>query len=99
MTQPPASTDAWTVPELGPALGRLAGPPAIPPDPGPLGVVLEDIRIDLVSGIFDMAGAARSFMAAGDRHGAIASLGRVAWLDRWERAVASAARVGYRMAR
>jgi hypothetical protein len=54
-------------------------------------VVLEDIRIDLVSGIFDMAGASRSFMGAGDRHGAIASLGRVAWLDRWERAVASAA--------
>ena len=54
-------------------------------------MVLEDIRIDLVSGIFDMAGASRSFMGAGDRHGAIASLGRVAWLDRWERAVASAA--------
>jgi hypothetical protein len=53
--------------------------------------MLEDIRIDLVSGIFDMAGAARSFMEAGDRHGAVASLGRVAWLDRWERAVAGAA--------
>jgi hypothetical protein len=44
-----------------------------------------------VSGIFDMAGAARSFMEAGDREGAISSLGRVAWLDRWERAVARAA--------
>ncbi|MFL5546948.1 MAG: hypothetical protein ACJ8AQ_05260, partial [Gemmatimonadales bacterium] len=35
--------------------------------------------------------AARSFMAAGDRQGAIASLGRVGWLDRWERAVAASA--------
>jgi hypothetical protein len=91
VTQSTASDGAWTVPELGPALGRLADPPSIPTDPGSLGVVLEDIRIDLVSGIFDMAGAARSFMEAGDRHGAIASLGRVAWLDRWERAVAGAA--------
>jgi hypothetical protein len=91
VTQPSISTDPWTVPELGPSLGRLAEPPALPPDPGVLGVILEDIRLELVSGIFDMAGAARSFMAAGDRQGAIASLGRVAWLDRWERAVAGSA--------
>ena len=91
VTQPPISAESWTVPELGPSLGRLADPPIIPTDRGALGVQLEDIRIDLVSGLFDMAGAARSFMAAGDRQGAIASLGRVAWLDRWERAVAAAA--------
>jgi len=53
--------------------------------------VLEDIRLDLVTGLFDVAGAARSFMAAGDREGAIASLGRVAWLELWERSVAAAA--------
>ena len=91
MTHHHSSTEPWTVPELGPALGRLADPPAIPADPGVLGVVLEDIRLELVSGIFDTAGAARSFMEAGDRPGAIASLGRVAWLDRWERAVAACA--------
>jgi len=79
------------VPELGPSLGRLSDPPIIPSDRGALGIQLEDIRLDLVSGLFDMAGAARSFMAAGDRQGAISSLGRVAWLDRWERAVATAA--------
>lgn len=91
VTQPPTSADSWSVPELGPSLGRLSDPPIIPTDRGALGVQLEDIRLDLVSGLFDMAGAARSFMAAGDRQGAIASLGRVAWLERWERAVASAA--------
>jgi hypothetical protein len=92
VSHPPVSTEAWTVPELGPALGRLADPPSLVSDTGALGITLEDIRLNLVSGIFDTAGAARSFMAAGDRAGAIASLGRVAWLDRWERAVAAAAR-------
>jgi hypothetical protein len=53
--------------------------------------VLEDIRVDLVTRLFDIAGAARSFMSAGDRESAIASLGRVAWLELWERAVAASA--------
>jgi hypothetical protein len=79
------------VPELGPSLGRLSDPPAAPTDRSSLDIVLDDIRLDLVTGIFDRAGAARSFAAAGDRHSAVASLGRVAWLDLWERAVAAAA--------
>jgi hypothetical protein len=91
VTRPPASAETWVVPELGPSLGRLSDPPSTPDHSGALGVVLEDIRLELVSGIFDMAGAARSFMAAGDHQGAIASLGRVGWLDRWERAVAASA--------
>jgi len=91
VSNPPVSAEAWSVPELGPSLGHLADPAAGPAFPGTTDVMLEDIRLNLVSGIFDMAGAARSFMAAGDRQGAIASLGRVAWLDRWERAVAWAA--------
>lgn len=85
------SAEAWTVPELGPSLGRLSDPPYVPPHPGALGLVLEDIRLDLVTRLFDIAGAAREFMTAGDRESAIASLGRVAWLDLWERAVAAAA--------
>ena len=89
VTQTP--TESWTVPELGPSLGRLSDPPALPTRPGALGIVLEDIRLDLVTRIFDVAGAARSFLAAGDREGAISSLGRVAWLELWERAVAAAA--------
>ncbi len=80
------------VPELGPSLGRLSDPAGSLPDRGALGVVLEDIRLNLVTRLFDVAGAARSFAAAGDRQGAIASLGRVAWLELWERAVAAAAR-------
>lgn len=86
------STESWMVPELGPSLGRLGDPPGSLPDHGVLDVVLEDIRLDLVTRLFDVAGAARSFAAAGDRQGAVASLGRVAWLELWERAVAAAAR-------
>lgn len=88
---PPTSADAWLVPELGPSLGRLVDPPLIRADRGSLDLVLDDIRLDLVTGIFELAGAARSFAASGDRQGAIASLSRVAWLDLWERAVVAAA--------
>jgi hypothetical protein len=87
----PISSSSWVVPELGPSLGRLTDPPSpLSPRDSPA-IVLDDIRLELVTGIFDIAGAARSFMAAGDRESAIASLGRVAWLELWERAVASAA--------
>jgi hypothetical protein len=87
-------TDTWTVPELGPLLGGLTDPPASGP-PSPLGLSYDDIRLDLVSGIFDLAGAAREFAAAGDRDSAMASLGRVAWTGLWERAVgAVATRIG-----
>ena len=53
MTAPP---DA--IPELGPSLGRLVDPPA--GVPGALRVPLDDIRIDLVTGVFDLAGAGQS---------------------------------------
>jgi hypothetical protein len=88
---PPTSADTWLVPELGPSLGRLGDPPLIRGDRGSLDVVFDDIRLELVTRIFELAGAARSFAASGDRQGAIASLSRVAWLDLWERAVAAAA--------
>lgn len=82
------------VPQLGPSLGRLTDPPA-PGPRTPLGLSYDDIRLDLVTGIFDLAGAARGFAASGDSAGAMASLGRVAWLGLWERAVvAAAARLG-----
>jgi hypothetical protein len=54
-------------------------------------VALDDIRLDLVTGVFDLVGVGRSFLAAGDRDGAVASLNRAAWLGLWERAVAAAA--------
>jgi hypothetical protein len=81
--------ERWEVPELGPSLGRLTDP--LEPAAGPLGVRLDDIRLKLVTAVFELAGAARSFAAAGDPAGATASLNRVAWLGVWEQAVAAAA--------
>ena len=89
MTVAPASDSTWLVPELGPSLGRLVDPPPTPA--GALLVPLDDIRLALVSGVFDLAAAGRSFAASGDPQGAVASLGRVAWLHLWEKAVATAA--------
>ncbi len=87
-------TDTWVVPELGPLLGGLTDPPS-PAPRSPLGLTYDDLRLDLVTGIFDLAGAAREFAAAGDRDGAMASLGRVGWTGLWERAVgAAASRIG-----
>jgi hypothetical protein len=83
----------WTVPELGPSLGRLVDPPWLSPAASPAAwpVPLDDIRLQLVTGLFELAGAARAFGASGDREGATASLGRVAWLGCWEKAVAATA--------
>jgi hypothetical protein len=92
VTTQSSATEQWIVPELGPSLGRLTDPPEIAPDRGMLEIGFEDIRLDLATRIFDVAGAARSFAATGDRQGAIASLGRVVWIDLWERSVAAAAR-------
>ncbi len=90
MTPRADAADAWEVPELGPSLGRLSDPPGLGPR-GALGAGLDDIRLGLVTGIFELAGASRSFAGAGDPDGAMASLSRVVWLDLWEQAVASAA--------
>jgi hypothetical protein len=48
------------VPELGPSLGRLIDPPGSSVERGSLDLNLDDIRLDLVTSIFDVAGAARS---------------------------------------
>lgn len=78
------------VPELGPSLGRLGDLPAEGLE-GPLGARLDDIRLRLVTEVFELAGAGRSLAAAGDSAGAMASLNRVALLELWEKAVAGAA--------
>jgi hypothetical protein len=78
---------AAAVPELGPLLGRLA-------EAGGArnGVVpLDDIRLQLVTDLFELAGAARSFADAGDLSSAAQSLNRHGWLAAWERAVDAAA--------
>ena len=83
------------VPELGPLLGRLS----VPRGPASGIVPLDDIRLKLVSELFDLAGAAREFAAEGDIPGAVQSLNRQGWLAAWERAVeAAAARVSGRIA-
>ncbi len=82
--------DTLDVPQLGPSLGRLTDPPPHA-GTGALGARLDDIRLRLVTGIFELAGAGRSFAAAGDPDGAIASLNRVAWLALWEKAVGASA--------
>jgi hypothetical protein len=88
---PPGDSGAtWEVPQLGPSLGRLTDPPSNDRT-GVLGVALDDIRLGLVTGVFDLAGAGRSFITAGDRVDAVASLNRAAWLNLWERALAAAA--------
>jgi hypothetical protein len=90
MAQTGAPRETWEVPELGPSLGHLGDPPPDAPG-GPLGVRLDDIRLRLVTEVFELAGAGRAFAAAGDPDGAISSLNRVAWLALWEKAVAASA--------
>lgn len=82
------------VPELGPLLGRLADPAG-----ARSGVVpLDDIRLTLVSELFELAGAARAFADAGDLAAAAQSLNRHGWLAAWDRAVdAASARVAGRI--
>jgi len=77
------------LPELGPLLGTLvASPVELPAGRAPL----EEARLELLSQLFDKAGAARALLAKGDASAARAALGRAAWLEAWERAVALAAR-------
>ena len=66
------------MPELGPSLGRLTDPaqPAV----GPLGVRLDDIRLTLVTGIFELAGAGSGGDTAGD--GPDDALREIDWMHR-----------------
>jgi hypothetical protein len=57
----------------------------------PHAVPLDDIRLHLVTAVFELAGAARSFAGAGDPQGAMGSLSRIAWLGLWEKAVSVSA--------
>lgn len=74
-----------TIPELGPALGRLVVP-ALPGAPTPV-VPVEDIRLRLVSQIFELAGDARRWLREGDRVLAIATINREAWEGCWNTAL------------
>ena len=75
------------IPELGPSLGRLVAPPPPPPGTPPSWIAVEDIRIALVTQLFDLAGDARRWAAGGDQELALATLNREAWEGAWKRAV------------
>ncbi len=84
-----AGRGALQVPELGPALGRLVAPP-----PGPAAahwIPLDDIRLALVTQVFELAGDARRWAREGDRELALATLDREAWTTAWRVAVGSVA--------
>ena len=78
-----------TLPELGPLLGTLVASPVELPAGR---AVLEEARIELLSKLFDRAGAARAALTRGDEAAARKALGPGSWLEVWERAVALAAR-------
>jgi hypothetical protein len=78
------------VPELGPSLGRL-----IVPAPGAITpahwIGLDDIRVALVSQLFELAGDARRWARESDRELALATLNGAAWDTAWGTAVESVA--------
>lgn len=78
------------IPELGPALGRLVAPlPASVPSLSP--VPLDDIRIALVTQVFELAGDARRWAREGDRELALATLNRAALETAWQVALGAVA--------
>lgn len=87
------STPALPIPELGPSLGKLCDVPRTPePGAGASRISLDDVRLNLVAAIFELAAAGRAFAASGDREDAVASLSRSALLQPWEQAVSHAGR-------
>jgi hypothetical protein len=75
------------IPELGPSFGRLVAPPPPPPGSPPSWIPLEDLRLALVSQLFELAGDARRWAGEGDRELALATLNREAWETAWRRTV------------
>lgn len=73
------------IPELGPALGRIALPPATHPETAP--VPLDRIRLELATAVFELRDDAQTWYTTGDREAAVEALGRSAWLTAWEAAV------------
>lgn len=72
--------------EIGPFLGHLASPDA----PGSRDPELEPVRLQLLTSLFQRAGASRVRFAEGDVGGGRAALSREAWLGVWDEAVKGA---------
>lgn len=79
------------IPELGPSFGRLVAPPPPPPGVTASWIPVEDLRLALVSQLFELAGDARRWAAEGDRELALATLNREAWEGVWRRTVIAVA--------
>ncbi|MBK6420724.1 MAG: hypothetical protein IPF77_00640 [Gemmatimonadetes bacterium] len=87
---PATDRAALLVPELGPGLGRLVAPPPAPGAPQHW-IALDDIRLALVTQLFDLAGDARRWAREGDRELALATLDGTAWATAWQVAVGTVA--------
>ncbi|MFI5234737.1 MAG: hypothetical protein ACHQXA_03425 [Gemmatimonadales bacterium] len=73
-----------TLPELGPALGRLVTPPGAPPGPPPAPLPhLAKLRLELVTALFERAGSARQALAEGNARLAAERMGPAAWRALW----------------
>lgn len=75
------------VPELGPSLGKVITGTGR----DPAGLQLDAVRHHLATRLFDTAGEARRLAARDERQAALAAVGRTAWLEAWEEAVAGVA--------
>lgn len=75
------------IPELGPALGRLVAPP--PPASGAPAhwIRLDDVRVALVTQLFEHLADARRWAREGERELALATVNREAWENLWSKAV------------
>lgn len=83
---------ALVIPELGPPLGRLVAPPPPPPGSPTHWIRLDDIRIALVTQLFELLADARRWAREGDRELALATVNREAWEEVWSKAVQEVAR-------
>jgi hypothetical protein len=75
------------IPELGPALGRMIAPPPAAPGTPSHWIRLDDVRIALVTQLFDLLADARRWAREGDRELALATVNREAWEKLWSKAV------------
>jgi hypothetical protein len=83
----PVATTVLVIPELGPALGRLVAPPPPPPGTPAHWIRLEDIRVTLVTQLFELLADARRWAREGERELALATVNREAWEGVWSKAV------------
>jgi len=79
------------IPELGPALGRLVAPPSPVPGTAAAWVPIDDLRVGLVSQVFDHAGDARRWAREGDRELALTTLTHAALQEVWGNCVRAVA--------